>query len=66
MIKEEDVRKLINKMEKINMNNLQTVFDSTPFLLNLDVKEFDSIVRRKKSEGLDDDEIVDFICYELV
>ena len=64
--KEEDVRKLINKMEKINMNNLQTVFDSNPFLLNLDVKEFDSIVRRKKSEGLDDDEIVDFICYELV
>lgn len=64
--KEENIRKLISKMEEINMNNLQTIFDGNPFLLNLSAIEFDEIIKCKTSEGLNDEEIIDFISYELI
>lgn len=64
--KESDVKLLISKMYEIRLNNLQTIFDSNPFLLNFDVKEFEEIVKTKRDEGLDDTEIADFISYELI
>lgn len=57
---------LIDEMKKFGLVSLNTIFDSNPFILNLEDSDFLELIRNKKSEGLNDLEIKDFICYDLV
>ncbi len=61
-----DADSLIKEMLSFKIDNLQTIFDRNPFLLNLNVEDFKIIIDSKTSEGLKKEEIIDYISYELV
>ena len=63
---EKEITDLIKALKAFNINNLQTLFDSNPFILNLDKEELQFIKKKKISEGLTNEEVIDFICYELI
>ena len=61
-----DIKKLIEKFYDLNFNNLYILFDSNPFILNLDCDEIDEIYNTKKNEGLSDDEIIDYFNLNII
>ena len=63
---EKEITDLIKALKAFNINNLQTLFDSNPFILNLDKEELQFLIKTKISEGLTNEEVIDFICYELI
>lgn len=63
---EKEITDLIKALKGFNINNLQTLFDSNPFILNLDKEELQFLIKTKISEGLTNEEVIDFICYELI
>ncbi len=63
---EKEITDLIKALKVFNINNLQTLFDSNPFILNLDKEELQFLIKTKISEGLTNEEVIDFICYELI
>lgn len=60
------VVKLIDAMKDYGLVSLNTIFDTNPFILNLEDNDFLELIRNKKNEGLSDLEIKDFISYDLV
>lgn len=62
----DEIVKLINAMKKFGLVSLNTIFDTNPFILNLEDNDLLELIRNKKSEGFNDLEIRDFICYDLV
>lgn len=63
---EKEITDLIKALKAFNIHNLQTLFDSNPFILNLDKEELQFLIKTKISEGLTNEEVIDFICYELI
>lgn len=61
-----DIKELIKKLYDLNFNNLYVLFDINPFILNLDCNEIEEIYNTKKSEGLSDDEIVDYFNLNII
>lgn len=60
------VVRLIDAMKDYGLVSLNTIFDTNPFILNLEDNDFLELIRNKKNEGLSDLEIKDFISYDLV
>ena len=63
---EKEITDLIKALKAFNINNLQTLFFFYPFILNLDKEELQFLIKTKISEGLTNEEVIDFICYELI
>ncbi len=56
-----DVNNLISKLSSLGITNLETTFDSNPWLLNKDAYEIDEYIIDEQSKGLSIDEIIDNI-----
>lgn len=59
-----EIKKLIVKILDIGIEDLNLLFDSNPFLLNIDYKEIDHIYKKLEKEGKNKDEILDFFYYD--
>ncbi len=60
-----DIVKLIKEFINLGFKNLNILFDSNPYLLNLDDFELKKFFQKKKKEGLNDDDIIDLIETEF-
>lgn len=61
-----DTNKLISKLKEIGFKNINLLFDSNPYILNISDKELEKLYNKKKEEGLNKEEIMDFISYNLI
>ena len=58
-----EIKKIIVKLLDIGINDLNILFDSNPFLLNVEYKELDSFYRRMIKGDLKQEEILDGFYY---
>ena len=61
-----DVHNLIKKLYEVGCSHLNLVFDSNPYLLNLQDEEIEVLVNKKIHEGFTKSEIVDYIEYSVI
>ncbi len=61
-----EVKDLIHKLEEIGCSYLYLLFDTNPYLLNMDVEELDKLYNRKIHEGLSKEEVIDYINYNIL
>ena len=59
-----EIKKIIVKLLDFGIEDLAFLFDTNPFLLNINYKEIDSTIKRKTKMGESIDEIKDFFYYE--
>ena len=55
---------LINYLEEIGFDNLNILFDSNPYILNLEPFEIENYINSKKEEGMSLEDIVDTLDSE--
>ena len=60
-----DVVKLIKAFNNYGFTDLDVLFDSNPYLLNLDDFELRDFFKEKESEGLSKDDIIDLVETEF-
>lgn len=58
--------KLIDKLKKIGFKNINLLFDTNPYILNMSDKSIEKLYNKKENEGLNKEEIMDFISYNLL
>jgi len=56
-----DILLLINKLNSLNIKNLNIIFDSNPFLLNKEDYEIDNFINEKLNLGYTMEDIIDII-----
>ena len=61
-----DTTKLIDKLKELNFNNINILLDINPYILNISDKELEKLYNNKKEEGLNKNEIIDFISYNNI
>jgi len=61
-----DTNKLIDKLKELGFKNINLLFDSNPYILNKSDKELEKLYNKKQEEGLNKDEIIDFISYNVI
>lgn len=61
-----DISNLIDKLKEYKISNLNLLFTSNPYILNMSDKELDTLYNKKKSEGLNNSEIIDYINYNII
>lgn len=61
-----DTIKLIDKLKELGFKNINLLFDSNPYILNISDKTIEKLYNKKKDEGLNKDEIMDFISYNVI
>ncbi len=61
-----EVKNLIEKLYELGFNNLYILFDTNPYILNLNSYELEEIYNNKKSEGLSDEETIDYINFNTI
>lgn len=61
-----DTNKIIDKLKELGFKNINLLFDSNPYILNMSDKLIEKLYNKKKEEGLEKSEIMDFISYNLV
>ena len=59
-----EIKKLVVKLLDLGIDDLYFLFDSNPFLLNMDFKEIDSIYKKMIKEGKKQEEVLDTFYYE--
>ncbi|MBQ9019131.1 MAG: hypothetical protein IJ097_02315 [Bacilli bacterium] len=57
---------LINKLKELKIDNLNLLFTSNPYILNMSDKDLEKLYNKKKREGLNNNEIIDFINYNII
>ena len=55
----DDVLKLIKKLLDLGFTNIEILFDSNPYILNLDAYEIDNYVQEQLNAGISLEDIVD-------
>ena len=55
----EDYLKLISYLSKLGFNTLNILFDSNPYILDLEQYEIEKYIKEKKEEGYSQEEILD-------
>ena len=58
--------KLIDKLKELGFKNINLLFDSNPYILNISDKLLEKLYNKKKDEGLKKEEIIDFISYNSI
>lgn len=61
-----DTIKLIDKLKELGFKNINLLFDSNPYILNISDKTIEKLYNKKKDEGLEKSEILDFISYNVI
>lgn len=61
-----DIIDLISKLKEFGFKNINLLFDSNPYILNMSDKSLEKLYNKKKEEGLNKDEIIDFISYNVL
>lgn len=61
-----DINNLINKLKDIGIIELNKLFRTNPYILNISDKELDKLYNIKVSEGLKKEEIIDYIKYNII
>ena len=61
-----DTNKIIDKLKELGFKNINLLFDSNPYILNMSDKLIEKLYNKKKEDGLEKSEIMDFISYNLV
>ena len=61
-----DINNLIKKLYEIGCSHLNILFDSNPYILNLSDIDIEKIYNTKLDEGFNNDEIVDYINYNVI
>jgi len=61
-----DTNKLIDKLKELGFKNINLLLDSNPYILNKSDKELEKLYNKKKEEGLEKSEIIDFISYNII
>lgn len=61
-----DIEKLISKLESLKITNLETTFDSNPWLLNKDAFEIDDYINERLNLGISMDDIIDEIDFGMI
>jgi len=61
-----DINNLINKLKDIGIIELNKLFRTNPYILNISDKELDKLYNIKVSEGLQKEEIIDYIKYNII
>ena len=61
-----DITKLIDKLKELGFKNINLLLDSNPYILNKSDKELEKLYNKKKEEGLNKEEIMDFISYNNI
>ena len=61
-----DINNLINKLEDIGIDRLNILFKTNPYILNISDKELDKLYNIKVKEGLNKEEIIDYINYNII
>ena len=61
-----DTNKLIDKLKELGFNNINLLLDTNPYILNMSDKSLEKLYNKKKEEGLNKDEIIDFISYNII
>ena len=60
------VHRLIQKLYEIGCSYLYLLFDSNPYILNLNDSDLNKLYNKKIHEGFTREEIIDFINYERI
>jgi hypothetical protein len=61
-----DTNKLIDKLKELGFESINLLFDSNPYILNMSDKLIEKLYNKKKEEGLNKSEIIDFISYNVI
>lgn len=61
-----DINKLIIKLKELGFIHINLLFDTNPYILNMSDKELEKLYNKKKNEGLEKQEIIDFINYNIL
>ena len=61
-----DTIKLIDKLKELGFKNINLLFDSNPYILNISDKTIEKLYNKKRDEGLEKSEILDFISYNVI
>ena len=61
-----DIKELINKLKEFGFTELNYLFDSNPYILNLNASDIECIYNEKKGIGMSDEEIRDYINYNVI
>ena len=61
-----DTSKIIDKLKELGFKNINLLFDSNPYILNMSDKLIEKLYNKKKEEGLEKSEIIDFISYNVI
>ena len=61
-----DTSKIIDKLKELGFKNINLLFDSNPYILNMSDKLIEKLYNKKQEEGLNKDEIIDFISYNVI
>ena len=61
-----DINIVIDKLKELGFKNINLLFDSNPYILNMSDKLIEKLYNKKKEEGLNKEEIIDFISYNVI
>ena len=61
-----DVNNLIKKLLELGFNNLYLLFDTNPYILNMNDDDILSICDKMSEEGKDKEEIINYINYNII
>ena len=61
-----DINNLIDKLKDIGILELNRLFTTNPYILNISDKELDKLYNEKKEVGLNKEEIIDYINYNII
>ena len=61
-----NIKSLIDKLMEIGIEDISTLLDINPYLLNLNGEDISSIYQKKEVEGLSKEEIIEFFNYNII
>jgi hypothetical protein len=61
-----NIEELINTLKEYGFTELNYLFDSNPYILNINASDIIKLYNDKKSIGMSDEEIRDFINYNVL
>ena len=61
-----EVNNLIKKLYELGFSNLNLLFDTNPYILSMSDDSIDKVYCKMFHEGLEKDEIIDYISYNII
>ena len=61
-----DINNLITKLKDIGIKNIHILITTNPYILNISDKEIEKLYNDKVKNGLEKEEIIDYISYNII